>query len=295
MGGQFPESVYQALPTVLRRKPAAVKELTKIKPQKGLIGVNLKELYRYRELLFTLTMRDIKVRYKQTVIGGIWAVLQPFLTMVVFTLFFGKVVKIPSEGIPYALFSYSGLLLWTYFANSVTKASNSLISNTNLISKIYFPRLLIPLSSTMVGLLDYLIAFILVFGMMIYYRFLPPLTILLVPVILFFTWMFAAGLSFWLSAINVKYRDVRYVVPFFVQLLLFMTPVIYPVSIAGKYRWLLMLNPMTGFIEAHRAMLIGHQPINYGMVGISISITVALFIGGLVYFRSVERYFADII
>jgi len=269
--------------------------ITVIKPRKGLIGIDFKELFKYRELLWVLALKEIKVRYKQTAIGGLWAILQPFLTMIVFTIFFGKIVKIPSEGVPYAIFSYSGLLLWTYFANSVSASSNSLIGNTGLISKIYFPRILIPTSATLVGILDYIIAFVIVFGLMFYYKFVPGLYMLLIPVILFFTWMLASGLGFWLSAINVKYRDVRYAVPFFIQLLIFMTPVIYPVSIAGKYAWVLMLNPMTGFIEAHRAMILGHQAINFGMLGVSIGLTLIVFITGIMYFKSVERYFADII
>ena len=224
-----------------------------------------------------------------------WAIIQPFLTMVVFTLFFGSVVKVPSEGVPYAIFSYSGLLLWTYFSNAITAASNSTVSNSDLISKIYFPRIILPISATIVGFLNYAIAFVIVFGMMIYFQFAPTLNILLVPVILFFTWLLACGIGFWLSAINVKYRDVRYALPFFIQLLLFMTPVIYPVSIAGDYEWLLALNPMSGFIQAHRAMIIGHQPINFQLLGISIVLTLFIFFTGLMYFKSVERYFADII
>lgn len=268
---------------------------TIIKPKKGLIGLDFKELLRYKELLWTLALREIKVRYKQTAIGGLWAILQPFLTMIVFTIFFGKIIKIPSEGVPYAIFSYSGLLLWTYFVNATTGSSNSLISNSGLISKIYFPRLIVPISSTLVGLLDYVIAFVIVFGLMLYYHFVPSFALLLIPFVVFFTWMLASGIGFWLSAINVKYRDVRYIVPFFIQLLLFMTPVIYPISIAGKFKWLLALNPMTGFIEAHRAMILGHQAINYGMIGVSIGLTIIIFITGLMYFNQVERKFADII
>lgn len=266
-----------------------------IKPTRGLVGLNLKEIVGYRELLWTLALREIKVRYKQTAIGGVWAILQPLLTMIVFTVFFGYVVKIPSDGVPYAIFSYSGLLLWIYFTNAVSLASNSTISNAQLIGKVYFPRILIPLSATIVGLIDYAIAFVIVFVVMAWYWFTPSLYILLIPFILFFTWMLVAGLGLWLSAINVKYRDVRYAVPFFIQLLLFVTPIIYPVSLAGKYAWLLALNPMTGFVEAHRAMILGHQAIDFGLIGVSVVLTVFIFITGIVYFRSVERYFADII
>ena len=270
-------------------------EVTVIKPHKGLLNINIKELFKYRELLWVLSLKEIKVRYKQTMIGGVWAILQPFLTMVVFTIFFGNVAKIPSDGVPYAIFSYSGLLLWTYFANSLSLASMSTVTNAALISKIYFPRILLILSSTFVGIIDYFIAFLIVFGMMVFYNFIPTFYLLLIPVILFFTMVLVSGLGFWLSAINVKYRDVKYAVPFFIQLMIFMTPVIYPVSIAGNYKWLLALNPMTGFIEAHRAMILGHQAIDFGMIGLSIGISIVIFITGIMYFKSVERYFADII
>jgi len=269
--------------------------ITIIKPRRGLIGIDFRELFKFKELFWVLSLKEIKVRYKQTLIGGIWAVLQPFLTMIVFTLFFGAVAKIPSDGVPYAIFSYSGLLLWVYFTNSLGAAGNSTVSNASLISKIYFPRIILPLSSTIIGLIDYAIAFIIMFGLMFYYGFAPTIYLLLVPLILLFTMMLASGLGLWLSAINVKYRDVKYVIPFFVQLLIFVTPVIYPLSIAGKFRWLLALNPMTGFIEAHRAMILGNQAINYGMIGISIGLTIIIFITGLMYFNQVERKFADII
>ena len=236
--------------------------ITIIKPRKGLIGINFTELFKFRELFWTLALKEIKVRYKQTAMGGLWAILQPLLTMIVFTVFFGTVAKMPSDGIPYAIFSYSGLLLWTYFSNSISSASQSTIANQQLISKIYFPRIIIPLSATIVGLLDYIIAFFIVFGLMYYYNFIPSFYIFLVPLVLFFTWMLSAGIGFWFSAINVKYRDVRYAIPFFIKLLIFITPVIYPISMAGKYKWILALNPMSGFIEAHRAMLLGHQAID---------------------------------
>ena len=270
-------------------------DVTIIKPSKGLLSIDFKELYRYRELFFTLTIKDIKIRYKQTAIGGLWAIIQPLMTMVVFTIFFGNIMKVPSEGVPYAIFSYSGLLLWIYFTNALSASSGSLIANASLVSKVYFPRLIIPLSSTLVGIIDYIIAFFIVFGLMFYYGFVPGIGLLLIPIIVFFTWMLASGIGFWLSAVNVKYRDVQYVIPFFIQLLLFVTPVIYPISIAGKYTWLLMLNPMSGFIEAHRAMILGNQCINFNMLGISILFTLIIFITGIIYFKSVERYFADVI
>jgi len=270
-------------------------EVTIIKPKKGLIPIDFKEIYKHRELLWAFIVRDIKVKYKQTVIGGLWAILQPFLTMVIFSFFFGKIAKIPSEGVPYPIFSYSGLLLWTYFANSVSNASNSMVGGASLITKVYFPRIILPISATLRGLLDYAIAGLIIFGFMFFYKFTPSIYLFLLPLILFFTWMLAAGIGFWLSAIDVKYRDVKYVFPFFIQLWIYATPVIYPASVAGKFEWVVKLNPMSGLIEAHRAMILGHQGINFGMLGISALFAVIIFISGAFYFKSVERYFADII
>lgn len=266
-----------------------------IQPKKGLIPIDLQELSQYKELLWTLTLRDIKVRYKQTLIGGAWAILQPFLTMVVFSFFFGRLMNMPSEGVPYPIFSYSGLLLWSYFANSVSGASNSMIAGADLISKVYFPRIILPLSATLVGLLDYGVAALIVLGMMVHFHFLPNVSLVLLPLILFFTWMLSCGFGFWLSAINVKYRDVRHALPFFIQLWIFASPVIYPATEAGPYKWIVALNPVSGLLEAHRAVILGHQTVNWGMLGISILLTMMIFISGMYYFKSVERYFADII
>lgn len=267
-----------------------------IRPQKGLLNIDLQELFHYRELLFFLTWREIKVRYKQTVMGASWALLQPFFTMIAFTLIFGGLAKMPSEGIPYPVFSYSGLLLWIYFSNSISQAGNSLVGNSALISKIYFPRLFIPTSSCLSGLLDYVIALTILIVMMLYYNLTPNLNIILLPLLVFTTLVLASGIGYWLSSICVKYRDVKFVLPFFVQLFMFATPVIYPSSIVGeKYQWLLYLNPMTGLIDAHRAVLLGHLPVNYGALGISILISVLLFLTGIMYLKSTEKYFADLI
>ena len=272
-----------------------MEEITVIKPPKGLQFINLKEIIKYKDLLWTLVERDIKVRYKQTIIGGLWAIIQPLSTMVVFSIFFGKIAKIPSEGIPYPIFSYAGLILWTYFSTSLSNTSNSLIGDKNLITKVYFPRTIIPISKTVIGLLDYSIAFIILFGLMFFYNFTPTFKILLLPVVLFFTWLLVSGLGMWLSAFNVKYRDVRYAVPFFISMLLFVTPVIYPVSLAGEYSWLMNLNPMSGLIQAHRAIILNHQPVNWNLFGISVFLSLLIFLSGSLYFKSVERYFADII
>lgn len=269
-------------------------EVTIIKPKRGFIPIDFKELWQYKELLITLALRDIKVRYKQTVIGGLWAILQPLLTMVIFTFFFGNILKISSEGFPYAIFSYAGLLLWTYFSSSLSSASDSLVANSSLLSKIYFPRIMLPLYSTLSGLLDYAVASIILFGLMFYYKIAFTLYLPLILVVLFFTWMLASGMGFWLSAFNVKYRDVRHALPFFIQMLIFITPVIYPISVAGKFKWLLMLNPMTGFIEAHRAIILG-KALNVEMMLVSIVLTIVIFITGAIYFKSVERSFADVI
>lgn len=268
----------------------------KIKPSKGWISLNLKDLWNYRELLYFLTWRDIKIRYKQTLIGATWAILQPFFTMVVFSVFFGRIVKIPSEGIPYPIFSYSGLLLWIYFSSAVANSGNSVIGSSNLITKVYFPRLIIPLSAALPGIVDYFIALCILILMMLFYGFVPNLFIIFLPLVVFFAFISATGLGLWLSALNVKYRDVKYAIPFFIQLLLFATPVIYPATmLPQRFRWLLSLNPISGIIDAHRACILGYKPIDWPLLGISILVSLFIFITGLYYFRRTERSFADVI
>ena len=267
-----------------------------IKPSKGWKLIDFKELYRYRELLYFLTWRDIKVRYKQTLLGATWAILQPFFMMIVFTLFFGKMAKIPSDGVPYPIFSYSGLLLWTYFSGAVTASSNSLVGGANLVTKIYFPRLIMPTASALAGLLDYIIATSILFLMMFWYHFTPSPAMFLLPFLMFCAFMTATGVGMWLSALNVKYRDIRYVIPFLIQLWLFATPVIYPASmLPKKYQWLLSLNPMGGVIEAHRACILGNKAIDWVSLGISVSITILIFVTGILYFKRMEKSFADVI
>jgi lipopolysaccharide transport system permease protein len=215
--------------------------------------------------------------------------------MVIFSFFFGNLAKIPSDGVPYPIFSYAGLLLWTFFSNSVGVASSSLINDARLISKIYFPRIILPIATTFVSIIDYFVASIILFAMMFYYQItLTPKIIFIIPM-LFFTWMLSIGISFFFSSINVRYRDVKYVIPFFFQLLIFMTPVIYPVSVSGRFRWLLYLNPMSGYIETHRALILGNYPTDWWMLAISIILTIIIFILGMAYFKKVERHFADII
>jgi lipopolysaccharide transport system permease protein len=271
---------------------AGAQNFTVIEPQKGWISINLKEIWKYRELFYFLTKRDIKVRYKQTVLGGLWAIIQPVFTMIIFTLFFGKLAKVPSDGIPYPIFVYAGLLPWTYFANALTASGNSLVGSANLITKVYFPRLIIPASASLAGLVDFFIAMSVLGVMMIYYQFLPGISILLFPILVGLTFLCAVGVGLWLSALNVQYRDIRYAIP----LWMFVSPVIYPVSMVGeKYKWLLALNPMGGVITAFRASLLCHQPIDWFLLTLSAVIIVFLFFSGIFYFNKMEKTFADVV
>lgn len=270
--------------------------ITIIEPKEGWIPIDLKEVGNYRELLYFLTKRDIKVRYKQTVLGGLWAIIQPFFTMVVFTLFFGRLAKMPSDGIPYPIFVYAGLLPWTYFANAVAASGNSLVGSANLITKVYFPRLIVPAAASLAGILDFFIAMLVLGAMMVYYHVLPGMGILLFPFLVGLTFLCAVGVGLWLSALNVQYRDIKYVIPFLIQLWMFVSPVIYPVSmVKEKYQWLLALNPMGGVIKAYRASLLGHLPIDWLLLSLSTAIIFVLFIGGLYYFRRMEKIFADVV
>ena len=274
----------------------ATEKLTVIEPQKSLIAPDIGEVWKYRELFYFLTKRDIKVRYKQTVLGGLWAIIQPVFTMIIFTLFFGRLAKIPSDGIPYPIFVYAGLLPWTYFANALAASGNSLVGSANLITKVYFPRLIIPASASLAGLLDFFVAMTVLGALMIYYQFLPGIGILLLPLLISLTFLCAVGVGIWLSALNVEYRDIRYAIPFLIQIWMFVSPVIYPVSILDEeFRWLLALNPMAGIINAYRACLLGHNPIDWFLLGISASIVIILFLSGVAYFRKMEKTFADVV
>jgi lipopolysaccharide transport system permease protein len=267
-----------------------------IKPRKGWQLIDFRELKEYRDLFYFLVVRDIKVKYKQTVLGGLWAVIQPFFSMVVFTLFFGKLAKMPSDGIPYPIFNYSAMVAWTYLATSITGSGNSLVGNTTLLSKVYFPRLIIPLSPVLASLLDFGIAFVVLIGMMIYFGFYPTSSILLVPVLVILLVFTACGVGAILAALNAKYRDIKYTIPFLIQLWLFASPVVYPASmIPEKYRVLYALNPMAGILEGFRSALLGAVPFPATMVTISAIVSFVLFLFGVLYFRQMERYFADII
>lgn len=256
---------------------------------------SVREIWAYRELLFFLIWRDIKIRYKQTFLGASWAIIQPLSTMLIFTLFFGKLARMPSDGIPYPLFAYAGLLPWTFFANAVINSSNSLVANTSLITKVYFPRVIIPAAAVAAGLLDFVIAFILLIPLLIYYQVTITWWVLMVPVFVLLATLLALAVGMWASALNVRYRDVRYALPFLIQLWLFASPVIYPASILPeRWRWLLSLNPVTGIIEGFRASLFG-KPFDVVAIILSIALTVIFLIYSTYVFRRVESTFADIV
>lgn len=273
-----------------------MKAVTIIKPKKTLSWDDFKEIWDYRELLYFLALRDLKVKYKQTAIGVLWAIFQPFFTMVVFSIFFGKLAKMPSDGIPYPIFVYVGLLLWQFFSSSLTEVSNSLISNHSIITKVYFPRLILPISSVIDKFVDFAIASFILIGLMAYYHYLPNLAgLLILPLLLIISSIASIGIGLVLASINVKYRDVRYVLPFFIQMMLFVTPVIYPASITGKYSWILAINPMTGVIKAARGAILGNEPVNYLLLTISGLTCLAVAVVGIIYFKKTERNFADIV
>lgn len=270
--------------------------ITVIKPKKTFSLNDLKELWTYRELFYFFSWRDLKVRYKQTIIGVAWAILQPFITMLIFNIFFGRLAGLPSDGVPYPIFVYTGLLFWQFFSTSLSDTSTSLTKNQVIITKVYFPKLILPISSVIIKFVDFMLATTVLVAMMIYYGYTPYLSgLLILPLLLLITFMASTGLGLFLASINVKYRDVKYALPFFIQILLFVTPVIYPASIAGEYSYLLAINPMTGVIQSARAAILGTTPINWLLVNISLIGTLALMIFGIYIFKKTERYFADII
>lgn len=276
--------------------PNVARPFIHIKPKKGWQLIDFRELRQYRDLFYFLVVRDIKVKYKQTVLGGLWAIIQPFFAMVVFTLFFGKLAKMPSDGVPYPIFNYTAMVAWTYFATSITASGNSLVGNTNLISKVYFPRLIVPMSPVLAGLLDFFIAFVVLIGMMFYFDIYPTINILLVPFLVMLMMLSASGVGMLLAALNAKYRDIKFTIPFMVQIWMFASPIVYPVSlIPEKYRLLYALNPMTGVVEGFRSVLLGTVAFPTSMVLISTLVSTILFISGLFYFKQMEKYFADIL
>ncbi len=258
------------------------------------LGEQIRSLWAYRELLYFLAWRDFKVRYKQTALGAAWAIIQPFFTMVVFSIFFGYLGKIPSDGIPYPVFAYCALLPWSLFAHALSESSNSLVNNQGLLTKVYFPRLIIPIAPLFVGLVDFGIAFVLLLGLMLWYGITPGVAILTVPLFLLLAVLSALAVGIWLSALNVEYRDVRYTIPFLTQLWLFATPVAYPSSLLPEpWRSLYGLNPMAGVVEGFRWALLGRTGAPGALVGVSLAAVVVLLIGGLWYFKRMEHTFAD--
>jgi lipopolysaccharide transport system permease protein len=268
----------------------------RIAPSKGWVPLKLRELWEYRELLYFLVWRDIKVRYKQTALGASWAIIQPFFTMVGFSLFFGQLAKVPSDGIPYPIFSFAALVPWTFFANGLGQASNSLVGSGTLITKVYFPRLIIPLASVFSGIVDFLIAFAVLIVMMLYYGLWPTLTALYLPLFLLLALVTSLGVGLWLSALNVEYRDVRYVVPFITQFWLFVTPIAYPSSLLQQpWRTIYGLNPMVGVVEGFRWALLRTNTAPGPIIAVSSAAAVLILVSGAFYFRRMEKTFADIV
>jgi len=268
----------------------------RIEPSRGWVSLKLKELWEYRELLYFLTWRDVKVKYKQTVIGAAWAIIQPFFTMVVFSLFFGKLAKIPSDGIPYPIFSFAALVPWTFFANGLSQSSNSLVGGANLIKKIYFPRLVMPISGVVSGVVDFVLAFIVLLGMMLFYHILPTSNIIWLPFFLLLAFVTSLGVGLWLSAMNVQFRDVRYALPFLTQFWLFATPIAYPSSLLSEpWRTIYGLNPMVGVVEGFRWALLGAKTAPGPVIIVSTLASLAILASGAYYFRRMEKTFADVV
>jgi lipopolysaccharide transport system permease protein len=276
-----------------RPEPLPVLE---IRPPQGWSSLGLRELWEYRELLYFLVWRDVKVRYKQTALGAAWAVIQPVFMMAAFSLFFGKLGGIPSDGVPYPVFTFCALLPWQLFAHALTESSNSLVGNQNLLTKVYFPRLVVPISAVLGGLVDFAIAFVILLGMMAYFGIVPGVAVLTLPFFILLAVMTALGVGLWLSALNVQYRDVRYTIGFLIQFWLFATPVAYPSSLIPEgWRALYGLNPMAGVVEGFRWALLGKAAAPGPLLAVSVGVVVLIFVSGLYYFRRMEETFADLI
>ena len=258
-------------------------------------ALDLRDLWLHRDLFYFLVWRDVKVRYKQTLLGAGWAILQPFLTMLLFTLIFGRLAKVPSDGIPYPIFAYAGLLPWTFFSNAVTASSNSLVGNAALITKVYFPRMVIPASAVGAGLVDFAIAAVILIAMMVWYGIGLSISVLMLAPLVILTAILALGVGMWLSGLNVKYRDVRYALPFFVQLWMYVTPIIYPTTfVPERWRWLLVLNPLSGIVEGYRSALF-NRPFEWSHLGVSVLMGSGFLVYALYSFKRMERDFADVI
>lgn len=279
--------------TLRRAEKKSVKVLT---PSKGWIALKLRDVWEYRELLYFLTWRDIKVRYQQTVLGATWAILQPLFTMVVFSLVFGRLVGVPSDGVPYPIFSYAALVPWTFFANGLQEAALSIVGSSNLIKKVYFPRLVVPISGVLSGVLDFVLAFVVLLGMMVYFGIFPTWNVVLLPLFLLLALVTCLGVGLWFAAMNVQFRDVRYIVPFVVQAWFFATPITYPSSLLPEpWRTLYGLNPMAGVVEGFRWALLDTQPAPGPMVLVSAVVGLVLLVSGAFYFRRTEKTFADVV
>ncbi len=270
--------------------------VTIIKPSKGWVSLQFRELWEYRELLYFLTWRDIKVRYKQTVLGAAWAIIQPFFTMIVFSLFFGKLAKMPSDDIPYPIFSYAALVPWTFFANGLSQSSTSLVASANLIQKVYFPRLVVPISAVISGGVDFVLAFVVLLGMMLFYGTVPTAAVVWLPLLLLLALVTSLGVGLWLTAMNVQFRDVRYAVPFLVQAWMFATPIAYPSSLLDEpWRTLYGINPMAGVVEGFRWALLGTETSPGPIILVSALVAIGLLVSGAYYFRRMEKTFADVV
>ncbi len=268
----------------------------RIEPSRGWVSLKLKELWEYRELLYFLTWRDIKVRYKQTALGAAWAVLQPFMTMVVFSLFFGKLAQIPSDGLPYPIFSFAALVPWTFFAYGLSQSSNSLVGSANLIKKVYFPRLVVPISSILSGIVDFALSFVMLLVLMVYFGIFPTMNVIWLPALLLLAGVTSLGVGLWLSALNVEYRDVRYVIPFLTQFWMFATPIAYPSNLLPEFwRPIYALNPMVGVVEGFRWALLGTDTQPGPMIVASSLAALVLLVSGAFYFKRMEKNFADLV
>jgi len=269
---------------------------TRREAAQGLAWPKLRELWEFRELLYFFAWRDIKVRYKQTVLGALWAIIQPFFTMVIFSLFFGRLANIPSDGVPYPVFSFTALVPWTFFANALAQASNSLVVNANMVKKIYFPRLALPIATVLAGVVDFALAFVVLLGIMLFYGLVPTVNIFWLPFFLLLALITSIGVSLWFSAMNVQFRDVRYTIPFLTQAWLFLTPIAYPSSsLPEPWRTVYGLNPMAGVVEGFRWALLGTDTAPGKMIVISTLVALSLFISGAFYFRRMEQNFADVL
>ena len=270
--------------------------MLRIRPSSGWVSLKLAELWEYRELLYFLTWRDIQVRYKQTLLGFAWAIIQPFFTMVVFSLFFGRLAKMPSDGVPYPVFSYAALVPWTFFSNGLIQSANSLAGNANLIQKVFFPRMVIPLSAILSGIVDFLAAFLMLLGMMAFFRIVPTGNIVWLPLFFLLALVTALGVGLWLTALNVQYRDVRHIVPFIVQFWMFASPIAYPATLLpAAWRPVYSLNPMVGVVEGFRWALLGTNTAPGPLIGVSALMAVLILVSGAFNFQRMERTFADVV